>query len=163
MFKGVALSFLVNKLLRKNDSTALEFKRQERLAIHQGESQEPGSQEYMELTNRAGFLLNDQPLMDFLMSTPSLSDLEPILSPTNSPIKLSKYQAELKRIRLDNFITLKKLTMDPKVYNANGLEWLESLRMYGHDRISGAEEGWIGHIATETTRRHVFEERKSKE
>ena len=52
--------------------------------------------------------------------------------------------------------------MDPQVYNANGLEWLEALRMYGHDRISGAEDGWIGHIATETTRRHVFEERKSK-
>ena len=155
------MSFIINRL-RKKDTAAIEFKRQERLAIYQGESQEPGTQEYMELMNRAGFLLNDQPLMDFLMSTPALSDLEPILSPTNSTIKLSKFQADLKRIRLDNFITLKKLTMDPQIYNANGLEWLEALRMYGHDRISGAEDGWIGHIATETTRRHVFEERKSK-
>ena len=156
------MSFIIDRL-RKKDNSALEFKRAERLAIHQGESQESGSQEYMELMNRAGFLINDQPLMDFLLGTPALSDLEPILSPTNSVIKLSKYQADLKRIRLDNFITLKKLTMDPRIYNSNGLEWLESLRMYGHDRISGADEGWIGHISTETTRRHVFEERKNKE
>lgn len=92
-----------------------------------------------------------------------LSSLVPVLSPTNSVIKLSKYQADLKRIRLDNHIILLKLTMNPKVYEANGLEMLEGYRMYGHDRISGAEEGWIGHIATETTRRHVFENEKKKE
>ena len=96
------MSFIINRL-RKKDTAAIEFKRQERLAIYQGESQEPGTQEYMELMNRAGFLLNDQPLMDFLMSTPALSDLEPILSPTNSTIKLSKFQADLKRIRLEQF------------------------------------------------------------
>jgi hypothetical protein len=53
--------------------------------------------------------------------------------------------------------------MDPKVYNANGLEILEGSRMFLLDRVSGAEEGWIGHIATETTRRHVFSEEKKRE
>jgi hypothetical protein len=52
--------------------------------------------------------------------------------------------------------------MDPKVYNANGLEILEGSRLFLHDRVSGADEGWIGHIATETTRRHVFAEEKKR-
>ena len=148
----------------KKDNDYIEFKRQERLAIQANEGQTPGTDEYVELTNRAGFLITDQISMSLLLENENnvkgLGSLVPVLSPTNSVIKLSKFQADLKRIRLDNHITLLKLTMDPDVYEANGLEMLEGYRMYGHDRISGAEEGWIGHIATETTRRHVFEEEK---
>lgn len=148
---------------KKNDSY-IEFKRQERLAIQSNENQNPGTDEYVELTNRAGFLITDQIAIGLLLdnehNVQGLTSLVPIFSPTNSVIKLSKYQSDLKRIRLDNHITLLKLTMDPDVYEANGLEMLEGYRMYGHDRISGAEEGWIGHIATETTRRHVFTDEK---
>lgn len=152
--------------IRGKDGGAIEFKRSQRLAISQTENQNPGTDEYMELTNRAGFLITDQiaigVLIDNKNRVSALQSLIPILSPTNSVIKLSKHQADLKRIRLDNHIALLKLTMPPEVYEANGFEMAEGFRMYGHDRISGAEEGWIGHIATETTRRHVFSEEKGR-
>jgi hypothetical protein len=156
------LSFIMDKF-RGKDKSAIEFRRAKQLAIHQTENQNSGADEYVELTNRAGFLITDQVAIGVLLDNPSLHSLVPILSPTNSVIKLSRYEADLKRLRLDNHIALLKLTMDPKIYEANGLEVLEGFRMYGHDRISGADEGWIGHIATETTRVHRFEETKKKE
>lgn len=149
--------------LRGKDTSYIEFKRNERLAVSAGEAQTTGVEEYQELTNRAGFLITDQIAIGPLLENKSLSSLIPILSPTNSVIKLSNHEADIKRIRLDNHIALLKLCMEPEVYEANGLEILEGYRMYGHDRISGAEEGWIGHIATETTRVHRFEESKKKE
>lgn len=146
--------------LVKQDKEYIDFKRQERLAIAAGESQQPGTDEYVESTNRAGFLITDQVAISVLLENRNLMSLVPILSPTNSVIKLSKREAALKRQRLDNHICLLKLCMDPNVYEGNGLEMLEGFRMYGHDRISGAEEGWIGHIATETTKVHKFREEK---
>jgi hypothetical protein len=148
--------------LRGKDPSYIEFKRAERIAVQTNENQNPGAEEYLELTNRAGFLITDQISIGALLDNPCLSSLVPVLSPTNSVIKLSPYQADLKRLRLDNHIALLKLCMPPEVYEANGLEMLEGYRMYGHDRISGAEEGWIGHIATESTRVHRFEEGKKK-
>jgi hypothetical protein len=153
---------IIGKLFGK-DKSYIDFKRQERLAIQQSENQNPGTDEYTELTNRAGYLITDQISMNVLLENRNLNSLVPVLSPTNSVIKLSKQQADLKRIRIDNHIALLKLCMDPDVYEANGLEILEGYRMYGHDRVSGAEEGWIGHIATETTRVHRFEEKKKGE
>jgi len=144
----------------RKDESYIDYKRQEKLTVAANEGQNPGTDEYAELTNRAGFLITDAINSDVLLSNRCLNSLVPVLSPTNSVIKLSRYQSDLKRIRLDNHITLLKLTMDPDIYEANGLEMLEGERMFGHDRISGAEEGWIGHIATETTRRHVFADEK---
>jgi hypothetical protein len=151
-----------DKIFGRNKD-AIEFRKAKELAIHQTETANPGADEYLELTNRAGFLITDQVAIGVLLDNPGLHSLVPILSPTNSVIKLSRYEADIKRLRLENHIALLKLTMDPKTYEANGLEVLEGFRMYGHDRISGADEGWIGHIATETTRRHVFAESKKKE
>lgn len=153
---------VIGKLFSK-DKSYIEFKRQKEMAVVANESQNEGTQEYVELTNRAGFLITDQISIGPLLENRNLHSLIPILSPTNSVIKLSKHEAGLKRLRLDNHIALLKLTMEPETYEGNGLEMLEGYRMYGHDRISGAEEGWIGHIATETTRRHVFQEQKGKE
>lgn len=154
---------LIDKL-RGKDNAYIEFKRAKELAVTSNETQqEGGTQEYLELTARAGFLITDQIAIEPLLENPNLRSLVPILSPTNSVIKLSRHEADLKRTRLDNHIALLKLCMDPEVYEANGLEMVEGYRMYGHDRISGAEEGWIGHIATETTRVHRFEEGKRKE
>jgi len=70
-----------------------------------------------------------------------LNSLVPVFRRRIVVVKRVSFRADLKRIRLDNHITLLKLTMDPDVYEANGLEMLEGERMYGHDRISGAEEG----------------------
>jgi hypothetical protein len=154
---------MVFGFLRKKDDHALEFRRNlvvsEVSADTQGRNPE---QEYIAMMGRAGFLLHDNIAMSLLLDNKGLQSLVPILSPVNSPIKLDKHQSELKRIRIDNHITLLKLTMDPEVYEANGLEMLEGYRMYGHDRVSGAEEGWIGHIATEQVRVIRSEELKRK-
>lgn len=148
--------------LRGKDKEYIDFKRQQTLAVTANEGQSDGAQEYIEATNRAGFLITDQVSTQVLMDNHCLSSLIPILSPTNSVIKLSRHEAELKRLRLENHICMLKLTMDPKVYEGNGLEVLEGFRLYGHDRVSGAEEGWIGHIATEQTKVHRFEEGKKR-
>jgi hypothetical protein len=148
--------------LRGRNKDAIEFQRSERIAVHANENQNPGTEEYTELTNRAGFLITDENVLNLFIRNKCLNSLVPIASPTNSVIKLSRYEADLKRVRIDNHMCLLKLTMDPKVYNANGLEILEGSRLFLHDRVSGADEGWIGHIATETTRRHVFAEEKKR-
>jgi hypothetical protein len=152
--------------LRGKDPSYIEFKRAERIAVQTNENQNSGAEEYLELTNRAGFLITDQIAIGLLMDNKNgirdLQSLVPVLSPTNSVIKLSPYQADLKRLRLENHFALLKLCMSPEVYEANGLEVLEGYRLYAHDRVSGAEEGWIGHIATESTRVHRFEEGKKK-
>jgi hypothetical protein len=152
---------IIDKIKGRNKE-AIEFQRAERLSVHANENQNPGTEEYTELTNRAGFLITDENVLNLFMANKCLNSLVPIASPTNSVIKLSRYEADLKRVRIDNHICLLKLTMDPKVYNANGLEILEGSRLFLHDRVSGADEGWIGHIATETTRRHVFAEEKKR-
>ena len=145
-----------------NNERRIEFQQQQRLAVHSNEAANPGTEEYVDLTNRAGFLITDENVLNLFIANKSLNSLVPIASPTNSVIKLSKHEAMLKRIRIENHICMLKLTMDPQTYNANGLEILEGARLFLHDRVSGAEEGWIGHIATETTRRHVFTEEKNK-
>jgi hypothetical protein len=155
------LSFIFNRLRGKNKDEIL-FKQSERLAVHSNENQNPGTDEYVELTNRAGFLITDEKVLELFIENKCLNSLVPIASPTNSVIKLSKHEADLKRVRIDNHICLLKLTMKPSLYNNNGLETLEGSRLFLHDRVSGAEEGWIGHIATETTRRHVFAEEKKR-
>lgn len=156
------MAAIINKIRGVNPDR-IEFQRAQRLAVTQNETASPGTEEVLELTNRAGFLITDEKVLDLFTMNPCLNSLVPIASPTNSVIKLSRHEADLKRIRIDNHISLLKLTMDPKVYNANGLEILEGSRMFLLDRVSGAEEGWIGHIATETTRRHVFSEEKKRE
>jgi hypothetical protein len=152
---------LLRNPFKKNDHS-IEFKESQKLAIHANESQNPGTDEYIELTNRAGFLITDEKVLNLFTQNKCLNSLVAVASPTNSVIKLNNREADLKRIRIDNHMCLLKLTMDPKTYNANGLEMLEGARMFLHDRVSGAEEGWIGHIATETTRRHVFAEEKKR-
>lgn len=152
---------IISKLINRKSEAAIQFQMQKETTALQSEQQQPGEQEYIELTNRAGFLITDQNVLNLFLNNPCLQSLVPVASPTNSVIKLNKYQADLKRIRIDNHICLLKLTMPPETYEANGLEVLEGSRLFLHDRVSGADEGWIGHIATETTRRHVFSEEKN--
>ena len=148
---------------RHKDEGAIEYKRAQRIAISQTENQNPsGSEEFLEATNRAGFLITDEVVLTMFRDNPSLASLLLVGSPTNSVIKLDRHEADLKRIRIDNHIALLKLTMNPNTYEANGLEMLEGSRMFLHDRVNGAVDGWIGHIATETTRRHVFSEEKGR-
>lgn len=150
---------IINKL-RGKDPSYIDFKRQQVLTVEQGEAQNPNAQEYIEAAAKAGLLISDQIATQVLLDNPSLSSLIPVLSPTNSVIKLNGHEADLKRIRLENHVCLLKLTMPPELYRGNGLEVLEGFRLYGHDRISGAMDGWIGHIATETTKVHRFEDKK---
>lgn len=156
----VCLGRILDKLTGK-DRQYIEFKQQRSLAVTANESQ-PGTDDYIETTHRAGYLITDEMAMDVLRVNQCLSSLIPIMSPTNSVINLSQHEADLKRLRLENHICMLKLTMPPEIYEGNGLEILEGYRLFGHDRISGAQNGWIGHIATEQTKVHRFEEGKKK-
>jgi hypothetical protein len=105
--------------------------------------------DYINTIGKVGYLLLDEQLITFLAENEFLNPLIALLSPVNSTSNLSKFEADLKRLRIENFFTMLKLTMPPEMYEKNGMEWLESLRLYSFDRVSDAENGWKGHIATE--------------
>lgn len=132
---------------KDEESHALRFQRD----LTRAEVEKPTSPEadYIAMVGKMGFMVMDENLINFLYSNPILHPLIPVFSPVNATIKLDKHQSELKRIRLENMLTVMKLTMAPNVYDANGLEILDGLRLYGHDRVSEAFEGWKGHLVTE--------------
>ena len=105
------------------------------------------------MTRKIGYLTIDETVLNFLNDNPELRPLLAPFSPLNSTIILNKHEASLKRIRFENLFALLKLTMEPATYEANGFEVLEGLRMYAHDRVSEAEEGWKGHLCTENVKR----------
>jgi hypothetical protein len=156
------LSHIIKKLLRRRDPEKIQFQQNRRLAIHQNEANSPGTDDYISQSGRVGAVIVDPVVDAALIKEPCLHSLIPILSPQNSLINMSKYEQMLKRIRLDNQIKLIKITMPFEKYNADGLELLEGFRMYGHDRITGTEEGFIGKLATQITKSYVFEEEKKK-
>jgi hypothetical protein len=147
------------KIFGKKDDGHLEFKRQV-VCNESMKNDNTAENDYINATGKMGYLLYDEQVTGLLFDNKALQPLIPVLSLVNSTTKLSPHQADLKRIRMDNFFTMMKLTMDPKTYEANGMEMLDGLRMFGHDRVSDAEEGWKGHITTEQTRRISVEERK---
>lgn len=137
------------------DNAGFEFPQNMALAGTGGDPQQPNSavEEVMEMTRRIGYLTMDEQIIALCAGNKKLQPFLPIFSPLNNTIFLSKDQAMIKRIRLENFCTMMKLTMAPEDYEANGYELIEALRLHGHDRISGAVEGWIGHLCTENARK----------
>ena len=138
-------------LFRKKDDGGLEFERNLALASEAGDSQKPTSPEadYAAMIGKMGFMIMDENVINFLYKNKVLHPYLFTFSPVNSTIKLSKHQSELKRIRLENQVVMTKLTMPPELYEANGMEIMDGVRLYGHDRVSEAEEGWKGHLVTE--------------
>lgn len=148
-------------LFRKKDDHSLEFTRSVVCNEVANDKSTPES-DYIAMIGKMGYLVMDERLITFLFENPSLQALIPILSPVNSTINLNRREAELKRIRIENIFTMLTLTMDPAIYEANGMEMLEGLRMYAMDQVSGAEDGWKGHIVTEQTKIIRSEETKGK-
>lgn len=144
---------LLNRLnpFKQKDDVGLQFRRELILAEASGEAARPHSPEadYVAMVGKMGFMVMDENIINFLYSNPLLHPFIPVFSPINATIKLDKRQEDLKRIRLENFLVERKLTMPPDVYDANGLEILDGLRIFGHDRISEAADGWKGHLVTE--------------
>lgn len=140
----------LNPFKHKED-TSLQFKRDLTTAAVHGDAAKPNSPEadYLAMVGKMGFMVMDENIINFLYSNSLLHPFIPVFSPLNSTIKLDKQQAELKRIRLENFIVERKLTMPPETYDSNGLEVLDGLRIFGHDRVSEAMDGWKGHLVTE--------------
>jgi hypothetical protein len=142
------------KLFHREDK-GLEFRQ---TLIHQEQqvdANRPGSamEDLVEMTRKIGYLTIDENIINFLHNNASMHPLLAPFSPLNSTIILNKQQASLKRIRFENLFSILKLTMEPSTYEANGFEVLEGLRMYAHDRVSEAEEGWKGHLCTENVKR----------
>ena len=148
-------------LFKKKDDGHLEYQRA-LVCSDAANTHSPPEQEYAAMVGKMGYLVMDERLIEFLFSNPCLQPLIAVLSPVNSTTKLDKHEAELKRIRIENIFTMLKLTMDPKIYEANGMEMLDGLRMYAHDRVNDAADGWKGHIVTEQTRRYTFRENEKK-
>jgi hypothetical protein len=154
------LAEIIKRLLRKDDSAKVEFRRNRKLAIHQGESSSPGTDEYVEQAARIGAVIMDPVTTQVLLDNEYLHGLIPVLSPQNSLINAPAKEQRLMRIRLENQIKLLKITMPYANYNADGLEILQGYRYNGHARITGMTEGFIGKMATQFTKVHRFEETK---
>ena len=149
-----------SSLFKKRDDGAIEFRRN--MAITDANNDKTGQEsDYINTMGKMGYLLYDETVTTFLFENKPLQPLLPVLSPLNSTTNLSKFDAELKCIRMDNFFTMMKLTMNPADYENRGLEFLDGLRLFAMDRVSDARDGWKGHISTEVTKRlSVVEEKK---
>lgn len=150
------------KLFAKKDSHVLDFGRDVACGDASSGGQGNAENEYIAMVAKMGYLVMDERVVSFLSNNPCMQPLLPVLSPVNSTTKLSGHEAELKRIRIENMFTMMKLTMEPEIYEANGMEMLDGLRLYAHDRVNDAVDGWKGHITTEQTRRYSVKEEKSK-
>ena len=145
---------MFNWLKGKKDPNKLQFRRN--LAISESVESARRSNpeaEYLQTIGKMGYMVMDERVIDLLFSNPSLQSLGPVYSPVNATIRLSKQEAALKRIRIENHITMLKLTMHPDLYEGNGMEILEGLRLFGFDRVSEAEAGWKGHLVTEQVKK----------
>ncbi len=143
----------VKRLLGKNDA-GIEFRQAAAIQACGEESGRPGNplEDIAEMTRKIGYLTIDETVIQLCLQNKMLNPLLAPFSPLNSTINLNKHEASLKRIRLENFFSILKLTMKPEDYEANGFEVLEGLRLYGHDRVSEAQEGWKGHLCTENVK-----------
>jgi hypothetical protein len=109
---------------------------------------------------RISYLTVDTNVIGLCYNNKALQPLLAPLSPLNSTIILDKRQADLKRIRMENYFAMLKLTMDPTDFEANGFETIEGLRLYAHDRVNEAVDGWKGHLCTENVRRMEVQTKK---
>lgn len=143
---------------RKKDEGKVQREHELRSGIMAAEEMHQVSPEaeYIAQMGKMGYLLMDERVITVLFQNKSLRPFIFDFSPLNATVYLNKRQEELKRIRLENRVTMTKLTMDPRDYEENGLEVLEGMRVFGHDQISGASEGWKGRIATEQVKVHKF-------
>lgn len=140
---------------RGKDSSRVEYERALVTTTTAGETNKPSdpASDYIEMTGKMGYMVMDEIVIKILSENPYLQPLLFLFSQLNSTGKLDKHQAELKRIRLEKIITMMRLTMPEAMYEANGYETLATVRMFGHDRINEAVDGWKGHLVTEQVKK----------
>lgn len=156
------MPFGIKNPFKKDDSDKINFARNmQTTAIDAKLRQTNPESEYIQMIGKLGYMVMDENVINFLYQNEVLHPFIPVFSPLNATIKLDKKQAELKRIRLENFIAMRKLTMPAEIYDSNGLEVIDGIRLFGHDRVSEAQDGWKGHLVTEQVTR--IETRNVKE
>jgi len=153
----------IKKVLGKDDP-GFEFRQNLALQECVADGNRPGNplEDIAEMTRKIGYLTIDEQIIGLCQQNKSLNPLLAPFSPLNSTIILDKHQAGLKDIRFENLFSIMKLTMKQEDYEANGFEVIEGLRMYAHDRVSEAREGWKGRLCTENVKRtEVHTEKKA--
>jgi predicted nucleotidyltransferase len=143
---------------RKKKDSGIDYKRSLAVTSEQY-SPTDSEKDYEFVLGKLQAMLKDENV-DAVLKDSILEDFIFITSHVNSTINLDKKQAELKRLRLEQFVILKKLTMSQDDYESNGLESLMALRMYCHDRINETVNGWKGHLVTEQVK--VIETKEAK-
>lgn len=155
--------FGLSNPFKKRDSDKINFERNIQLTAADNQMKQNSPEaDYIAMMGKMGYMVMDENFINLLFSNEMLHPLIPVFSPLNATIKLDKQQAELKRIRLENFISMLKLTAPPEVYNSNGMEVLDGMRLFGHDRVSEAVEGWKGHLVTEQVTKIQTQQLKEK-
>ncbi len=135
------------------DKAGFEFTQNCALQETANEANRPSSiDEGVEQNRRIAYLTRDENAINFFLANKGLEEFSLYASPLNTTVKLDKKQEKLARIRLENAIIKKKLLMNARDYEANGFEIMGAIRDFGHFRISGAVEGWIGHLCTENVK-----------
>lgn len=146
---------ILDLLFRNKDSSRVDYEHALVTATTAGETGKPNdvAADYVEMTGRMGYMVMDELIVKILSNNEYFQPLLFLFSQLNSTINLDKHEAKLKRIRLEKIITMMRLTMPEEMYEANGYETLATVRMFGHDRINEALNGWKGHLVTEQVKK----------
>lgn len=130
-------------LFSRKDPEKLAYKREVVTATIHGESARPDdpATEYMKDLQKLSYLTVDELVANWLMNNPQFHALIAPAAPVNRTTWLSKKQAEIAYLDLKILISMMKLTMDPDVYEAGGMEMLQSIEMFIINIINDAVEG----------------------
>ena len=124
-------------------------------AVHEsGYSAKPENpiEEQIEQAHRTSYLTTDPDILGFLGGNEITQEFRIIASPVSATINLTKRQEEIKRCRIEVEIAKAKCNIPTEELNKNGLPLLDGVRIFLHDQISGAREGWKGRLCTENVR-----------
>lgn len=128
-----------------------EYKRQVVYADLTNPNQRTQQDEYLELQQKAGFTMYDPIVTQILFDNEYFKDFLIALSSINSLICRKKLSLELAHIRWDGFVLFKKACMPRAIARSYGFERIAAIRIFGHDRIDGTDEGWVGKITTQNS------------
>jgi len=130
-------------IFNRTDRGKLEYQREVASATVHGESarSEDPATEYMKDLQKISYLTVDELVSNWLMDHKEFHALIAPAAPVNRTTYLTKKQAEIAYLDLKILTSMMKLTMDPDVYEAGGMEMLQSLEMFITNIIHDAVEG----------------------
>ena len=152
---------LIGRFFQK-DQTAIEFKRQQRLAIHSNESQNPSMEEAEEMAGKAGYFIHDPTTENIIAENPSLRSLWLATAPNDSLININRQDVKVLQYQLNQAILIAEMNMSDEQFNSEGYAYVQSYRMHATKRHLAALEGWTAKAATQSVKVHTFREEKEK-